>query len=80
MLLEFTEYEHSLLEGDEIKHWLETEERIEQLCAELRRNLRENECGEWFTPKGLGGALALAGVARSEARAEQQTHPRINTA
>lgn len=55
ILLEYEEYGYGLLDDGGIQRRRERMNRIEELCAQFHRNLREYNGGEWFTPEELDG-------------------------
>ena len=57
-LLKIEEYGCGLLDDVGIQRRQEKKNRIEQLCADFNRNLRENDSGEFFTPEEVGGLPA----------------------
>jgi metallopeptidase MepB len=55
ILLEYEEHGYGSLDDDGIQRRRERMNRIEELCAQFHRNLREYNGGEWFTPEELDG-------------------------
>jgi metallopeptidase MepB len=55
ILLEYEEHGYGSLDDDGIQCRRERMNRIEELCAQFHRNLREYNGGEWFTPEELDG-------------------------
>ncbi|RFU30370.1 hypothetical protein B7463_g5987, partial [Scytalidium lignicola] len=58
ILLEYEEYGYGSLDDDGIQRRRERMNRIEELCTQFHRNLREYNGGEWFTPEELDGVPA----------------------
>ena len=58
MLLEYQELGYGCLDDEGIHHRRQRTNKIEQLCAQFHRNLREYQGGDWFTPEELDGLPA----------------------